>query len=166
MALFTTNRMSKKYEYETILIKSSTGVFAEFPFDSFKEFGTRKAIRVKVSFDGHAYSMSLMPRGNNSHWMHIKKDIRDGIGKAEGDSVKISLEQDFVIPEIPVPDYLQWLLDDDPAMKKAFHKLPVSARKFWVEYLEETKNDDTKVERINKLFEYIRLHSPKKNLTK
>lgn len=154
--------MTKKYEYETILVKYSTGVFAEFPFDSFKEFGTRKTIRIKVTFDGHPYSMSLLPHGNNTHWMHVKKDIRDVIGKDEGDSVKITIEQDFEIPEIPVPDYLQWLLDDDPGMKKAFNKLPVSARKFWVEYLEETKNDDTKVERINKMFDYIRINSPKK----
>lgn len=54
--------MVKKFEYDTVLIKGpQLGVFTEFPFESAKEFGTRKAIRVKASFDGKMYRMSLLP---------------------------------------------------------------------------------------------------------
>ncbi|MEN8115519.1 MAG: YdeI/OmpD-associated family protein [Bacteroidota bacterium] len=149
--------MAKKFEYETILIKGyQNGIFAEFPFDSVTEFGSRKAVWAKVSFDGKPYSMSLIPNGKGGHWLHVKKDIRSVIGKEEGDMVKITLEKDESPKEIPVPDYLQWLLDDDPVMTKYFNKLPYSAKKFWLGFIEEPKNDDTKVTRINRLFEVLR----------
>lgn len=148
--------MAKKYEYETILIKGTQlGVFAEFPFESAKEFGTRKAVRVKATFDGKMFRMSLLPHGNGTHWLHLKKEIRDAIGKTEGDSVHIIVEKDENLPEIIVPEYLQWLLENDAGMKKRFEKLPYSAKKFWTNYIDEPKSDDGKVLRVNQLFDFL-----------
>jgi len=151
--------MAKKYTYETVLIKGPIkGTYAEFPFDSVKEFGTRKHVWCNVNVGGKAYSMNLLPNGNGGHWLHLKKEIRIAIGKEEGDTVKIILEKDNSPREVQVPEYLQWLLDDDPVMKKYFNKLPISALKFWIGYIEEPKSDDTKVERINRFFEFLRKH--------
>ena len=149
--------MQKKFEYETILIKGpQLGVFAEFPFDGVKEFGTRKAVRVKATFDGKMFRMGLLPHGNGTHWLHLRKEIRDTIGKDDGDSVKICIEKDEDSPKIEVPEYLQWLLEDDKLMFDAFEKLSYSARKFWVDYILEPKSEDAKVQRINRLFEILR----------
>ena len=148
--------MAKKYEYETILIKGTQlGVFAEFPFESAKELGTRKVIRVKATFDGKMFRMSLLPHGNGTHWLYLKKEIRDAIGKTEGDSVHIIVEKDENLPEIIVPEYLQWLLENDAGMKKRFEKLPYSAKKFWTNYIDEPKSDDGKVSRVNQLFDFL-----------
>jgi hypothetical protein len=149
--------MTRKFEYKTALIKGTqNGTFAEFPFDSFMEFGTRKPIPVIVSIDGKQLEMSLMPCGNNKHWLHIRKEIRIAIGKEEGDTVDITVEKNNSPKAIVIPDYLQWLLEDDPAMIRAFGKMPNSAKKFWVEGIEEVKNEETKVERINRFFEYLK----------
>jgi hypothetical protein len=148
--------MAKKYAYQTILIKGpQLGVFAEFPFESAKEFGTRKAIRVKATFDGKMYRMNLLPHGNGTHWLHLKKEIRDAIGKTEGDSVHIVVEKDEEPPEIKVPEYLQWLLENDPKMMSAFKRLPFSAKKFWVGFIDEPKSEDGKVTRVNRFFEFL-----------
>jgi bifunctional DNA-binding transcriptional regulator/antitoxin component of YhaV-PrlF toxin-antitoxin module len=148
--------MAKKYEYETILIKGTQlGVFAEFPFESAKEFGTRKVIRVKATFDGKMFRMSLLPHGNGTHWLYLKKEIRDAIGKTEGDSVHIIVEKDENLPGIIIPEYLQWLLENDAGMKKRFEKLPYSAKKFWTNYIDEPKSDDGKVSRVNQLFDFL-----------
>lgn len=142
--------MAKKYEYETILIKGTLlGLFAEFPFESAKEFGTRKAIRVKATIDGKLFRLSLLPHGNGTHWLQLKKDIYDSIGKTEGDSVHIIVEKDENLPEIIVPEYLQWLLENEPETLKSFEKLTWSAKKFWIDYMNQPKNEDSKVERIN-----------------
>jgi len=151
--------MTKKHTYETILIKGPfKGVYAEFPFDSVKEFGTKRHIWCKVEVEGKTYSMNLLPNGKGGHWLHLKKDIRTAIAKQEGDTVKITLEKDNTPQEVQVPEYLQWLLDDDPTIKKYFEKLHISGRKFWIGHIEESKNDDTKVERINRFFEFLRKH--------
>jgi hypothetical protein len=151
--------MTGKFEYKTVLIKGTqNGVFAEFPFDGVKEFGTRKPVPVKVLIEGKMVEMSLLPCGNGKHWLHIKKELRTAIGKDEGDTVNISLEKNNSQKTIEIPEYLQWLLENDMGMMKKFLKLPYSAKKFWIWHIEEPKNEDTKVERINRFFDYLNEH--------
>lgn len=148
--------MKRKYEYQTVLINGQqNGVYAEFPFDGSYEFGTRKAVPVNVWLDGKLFEMSLLPCGNGKHWLHIRKETRIAIGKEEGDTVDIVIEKNDSPKTVHLPDYLQWLLENDPQMMKYFEKLPYSAKKFWIEYIREPKSEDTKVDRINRLFEYL-----------
>jgi len=151
--------MPKKFTYKTVLIKGPmNGVYAEFPFDSRKEFGTNKHVWCTVIVEGKTFSMNLLPDGKNGHWLQLKKNIQEMIGKQEGDTVQIELVQNTQPRTVTVPDYLQWLLDDDPLMTKYFEKLTISAKKFWIANIEDTKNEDTKVDRINVFFEYLHRH--------
>jgi hypothetical protein len=148
--------MIRKFKYKTVLIKGPfNGTYAEFPYDSQKEFNTKKHIWCDVSLEGKPHSMNLLPNGKGGHWLHIKKEIRDAIGKSEGDTVEIGLKQNLSPRTIEIPEYLQWLLDNDTDMAKYFEKLPVSGKKFWIGHIEDTKNEDTKVERINRFFEFL-----------
>lgn len=148
--------MTKKFTFETVLINGPfKGVYAEFPFDSVQEFGTRKHIWCKIKVEDKQFSMNLLPNGKGGHWLHLKKDIRDAIGVAEGDTVRIELEKDNRPRTVEIPEYLQWLLDDDLQMAEYYERLPISAKKFWVEFIQEPKNDNTKVDRINRLFQYL-----------
>lgn len=149
--------MAEKLEYKTILINGpNMGVYAEFPFESAKIFGTRKAIRVKATFEGKMYRMSLLPHGNGTHWLHLRKEIRDAIGKQEGDTVSILVEKDEAPPKIEIPEYLEWLLENEPEMLKAFKKMSWSARKFWISFMEEPQSDDARVKRVNRFFEVLK----------
>lgn len=147
---------NKKFKYEAILVKGPfKGTYAEFPYDSAKEFGTKKHVWSKVTVDGLTYSMNLLPNGEGGHWLHLKKEIRDAIGKTEGDTVAIQLEKDTTPRTIEIPEYLQWLLDNDPQTTKYFERMPISGKKFWVGFIQEPKDDNAKVKRINRLFEYL-----------
>lgn len=149
--------MTKKYEYKTTLINGpQNGIFAEFPYDVYTEFGTRKPVSVKVSFDGYNFEMSLLPRGKGKHWLHVRKQIRLLIGKDEGDTVNIAIEKDDSPRTVVIPDYLQWLLEDEAEMMRTFQKLSVFYKKYWIGTIEETKNEDTKVERIHRFFDFLR----------
>lgn len=150
----------EKFEYETVLKNGpQLGVYADFPFDSQKIFGTRKAIPVLVQIDNKfSGELSLLSCGNGKHWLHLKKQIRLAIGKNEGDTVFITLEKNLTPKKPDIPEYLQWLLEDDPRMQNAFEKMPLSARKFWIGYIEETKNEEVKVDKINRFFEYLVSH--------
>lgn len=151
--------MPKKYKYKTILINGpNKGVYAEFPFDSLEEFRSKKPIRVNVLLEEIPYSMSLLPSGKGGHWLHVRKEIRTAIGKEEGDSIQVLLEKDNSPKTVKIPEYLQWLLDNDPIMTKHYKRLPFSAKKFWVEYIEQAKNDDSKVNRVNRLFDHLLEH--------
>lgn len=113
---------------------------------------------VKIVIEGKELEMSLLPCGNGKHWLHIKKELRTAIGKDEGDTVNISIEKNNSLKSIEIPEYLQWLLENDGDLMKKFQKFPYSAKKFWIWHIEEPKNEDTKVERINKLFDYLNEH--------
>ncbi len=147
---------NKIFTYKTVLVNGPfKGVYAEFPFDSVKEFGTKKHVWSKVNIEGKDTTMNLLPNGQGGHWLHFKKEILAEVNKQEGDTVQIELQKNDEPRTIDIPDYLQWLLDDDPQMARYFNRLPISGKKFWIQHIEEPKNEDTKVERINRLFMYL-----------
>ncbi len=157
--LFKIIAVNKVYEFEAILKKGpQPGLYADFPFDCRQEFGIGNSVPVKMNMEGYETEMNLRPAGKGKHWLQFRKAITDSIGKTEGDTVKIRLEKNDNPAKIKIPDYLQWLLENDEQMMKAFVKSSASVKKFWVGYIEETKNEDAKVERINNFFRYLQSH--------
>ncbi len=61
--------------------------------DAAKTFGTTKPVFVKGFLDDLVIEATLQPQGDGSHWLHIKKDWREAIGKSIGDTVNLELEE-------------------------------------------------------------------------
>lgn len=56
--------------------------------------GTRKAVKVTGTLDGHAFAATLMPSGRGPHWLPLRKALCTAIGKGEaGDVVEVRLLQ-------------------------------------------------------------------------
>ncbi|WP_138758504.1 DUF1905 domain-containing protein [Modestobacter altitudinis] len=69
--------------------------YLELP-GSAEVLGTRRAVKVAGTLDGHPFAATLMPSGQGPHWLPLKKALCAAIGKHEaGTAVAVHLQQRF-----------------------------------------------------------------------
>ena len=64
--------------------------------DSAEALGTRRAVKVGGTIDGHAFAATLMPSGAGPHWLPLRAALCTATGKsAAGEQVTVALRERF-----------------------------------------------------------------------
>jgi hypothetical protein len=155
---------TRKHIFKAIIERAEEGkdaAYVAIPFDVEKIFGTRGMVKVKATFDGHAYRGVLANMGTGCHVIGIRKDIRTAIGKSIGDPVQVSILADMEERTVEVPMELQKLLMKNAKAKARYESLSFTNRKEYAQWISSAKRDATKEKRLSQIIEM--LLSGKKN---
>lgn len=141
--------MSKRKFQAVIQHNGTGGMYIIVPFDVEKEYG-KKRVKILAKIETEYYRGSLVRMGSPDHILLIKKDIRNIIGKTEGDMVNIELEEDTKPRVVKVPNDFQALLDDNKIAKTFYQNLAYSHQRQYIEWIEAAKREDTRIRRMHK----------------
>lgn len=131
------------------------GAGVEIPFSVEEAYGTQGRVKVRATFDGHAYRGSLVPM-DGCHLIGIRKELRRAIAKDVGDTVRVTLVRDMEPRTVTAPPELQAALDAAPDAKERYDALSYTHRREYAEWIAEAKKQETRDRRAAKAVEMLR----------
>jgi len=144
--------------FEAVLIRpegAGTWTYLTLPFSVPDAFGAQGQVAVRGSINGHPYRSTLMPAGDGTHFLVVKKEIRDAVGAAPGSRVSVVLEVDTAERTAEVPADLAVAIAANPAAEAAFAGFTYSKKKEYVDWVEASKREATRRTRVASAVERI-----------
>lgn len=118
------------------------------------EKGALGLIRVSGFIDTYELKQfNLLPMKNGSMFLPLKAAVRKKIGKKEGDTVHVILYADD--STVTIPDEIMVCLEESPEALQFFLSLSDSNRKYYIDWIEDAKRIETKVDRILKTIQRL-----------
>lgn len=124
------------------------------PFSVEEEYGTKSRFNVQATIDGHIFSGTLLP-SRNGHYMVYNKAIKSACKKEVGDSIHVILKPDVQERVLNIPDYILEAIKSNPIANSKFNELPYYIKREEINKIEESKKEETKVRRLEKLIQRL-----------
>jgi hypothetical protein len=147
-----------RWNFETTLVRpegAGTWTFAPIPVDLAKQTGIKARLRVKGTIDAVPFKGTLLPDGSGKHFVVVKREVRDRIGKTAGDVVKVQFDLDTIPERITIPSVFARALTSNPRAKAEFEGMAPSHKKAYVTWIGSAKTKETRAKRIAKAMAMI-----------
>lgn len=141
------------YSFEAILIRPEgigTWTYLNIPKEVSETFGSRGQVKVKGMINGYTFQSTALPHGDGTHYLVVRKNIRDQIKATQGDTVKVILELDVEERKVDPPRDMAQALQTFPQAEVAFYKLTNSHKKEYINWILSARQAGTRQRRIEK----------------
>ncbi|MHA7274968.1 YdeI/OmpD-associated family protein [Arthrobacter sp. HLT1-21] len=120
--------------------------FVTFPYSVPETFGAGGRVPVRATFDGVGYRGSLVTHGDD-HLLLVRSDVQAQIGKAAGDTVRVSLTLDTSERVVELADDVAAALVAGGAVDR-FRALAYSRQREYALWIASAKRPATRDARI------------------
>ena len=120
----------------------------DIPFNVHQAFGSKAIVPVAGTLNGVPFRNSLMPKGDGTHYLHLRKDLLTAARVRIGDTVSVVLAKDAAPRTVTVPEDLQAALNSVPAQARIFAQLSYSHQKEFVDWIESARKPETRGRRV------------------
>ncbi|WP_035764756.1 YdeI/OmpD-associated family protein [Arthrobacter sp. H20] len=139
-------------EFDAVIQRSTVvgaASFVQFPHSVPEIFGASGRVPVRAAFDGVGYRGSLVTDGD-AHLLLVRSDIQAEIGKATGDTVRVSLTLDTSERVVELADDVGAALVAGVAVD-AFRALAYSRQREYALWIASAKRQATRGARIARM---------------
>jgi hypothetical protein len=151
--------MTVEQRFETVVGDGGQGdgstAFLEVPTEVIAALGERKRPPVQVTINGYGYR-STVAVYDGKFYLPVRREVREGAGVTQGQTVSVALRLDDAPREIRVPDDLDAALAARPETRARFEGLSFSHRKEYVDWIEGARREETRRRRIEQAVEMLR----------
>jgi len=129
--------------------KNATWTFLVLPKAASAKLPTRAMTTVEGTLGGAPFTATLEPDGEGSHWLMVKKALREEAGANAGDTVALEIAPSDKQLEPNVPADLRKALAAHPAAKATWDGTTAVARRDWVAWMTSGKQAATRDKRLH-----------------
>ncbi len=130
--------------------------FLPIPFSVEAAFGTRARVAVTGTINGVPFRNSVMPEGDGTHAMMVRKSLREAAGIANGDRVDVVMRADTAPRKAELPPELRSALRGDVQAGAFFRTLSYSCQKEYATWVAEAKRPETRAMRVSRTIALLR----------
>jgi uncharacterized protein YdeI (YjbR/CyaY-like superfamily) len=131
-------------------------VIARLPFDAAKSWGKCGQLRIKGEINGFAFSGTLFPAGDGTHFLIVNKKLLSGGKTAVGQTAKFRLQPDSTPRPAPPPaQELLRELGQSKRLLKFYESLNPSRRREIAKWVAECKTKDARQRRSRQITERL-----------
>lgn len=146
--------MADKQLFNVLLEKAETSEATgiTIPFDVEKVFGAKR-VPVKVLVNGVEHRSTVVRMGGN-YMMAVPKKFREAAGIEAGQTITVEMQRDTEKREIEMPEDLAGAVKK-ANLQDAWEKLSYTYKKEYARSVEESKKEETRKRRIEKIVETL-----------
>lgn len=129
--------------------------FLPIPFKVEEVFGTRARVAVTGTINGVPFRNSVMPRGDGTHAMMVRRSFREAARVQTGDLVSVAIRADTAPRKAELPSELRAALRRDTRAGRFFRTLSYSCQKEYASWVAEAKRPETRAARLKRTLDLL-----------